>query len=165
MTHAISRRDARRATALLSATSLFRTLATLVAGAAPAAVNTPPLTVAGLTAVEAALGKKGAYVAAQATHTTALPRNDLQVTIEGEPVPIVFVGGWVAPKHTLDGQSAMLMSDTVLLQEEVNPLMSAALAQGLEFGAVHNPDAGRCRCRTEKGAEANSTQRLESSGS
>jgi hypothetical protein len=32
----------------------------------------------------------------------------------------------------------MLMSDTVLLQEEVNPLMSAALAQGLEIGAVHN---------------------------
>jgi hypothetical protein len=44
----------------------------------------------------------------------------------------------VAIKHTLDGKSAMLMSDTVLLQEEVNPLMSAALAKGLEIGAVHN---------------------------
>jgi hypothetical protein len=63
----------------------------------------------------------------------------LKITIKGEPVPIPFgFGGWVAIKHTLDGQSAMLMSDTVLLQEEVNPLMSAALANGLEIGAVHN---------------------------
>jgi hypothetical protein len=59
--------------------------------------------------------------------------------IKGEPVPIPFgFGGWVAIKHTLHGKSAMLMSDTVLLQEEVNPLMSAALANGLEVGAVHN---------------------------
>nr|WP_234997102.1 DUF1259 domain-containing protein [Hymenobacter roseosalivarius] len=76
---------------------------------------------------------------AQATHSTPLPRNDLKVTIKGEPVPISFgFGGWVAIKHTLDGKSAMLMSDTVLLQEEVNPLISAALANGLEIGAVHN---------------------------
>jgi hypothetical protein len=61
------------------------------------------------------------------------------VKIKGEPVPIAFgFGGWVAIKHTLDGKAAMLMSDTVLLQEEVNPLMSAALANGLEIGAVHN---------------------------
>ncbi|MFC7667806.1 DUF1259 domain-containing protein [Hymenobacter humi] len=76
---------------------------------------------------------------AQATHTTPLPRNDLKVTIKGEPVPIAFgFGGWVAIKHTLDGKSAMLMSDTVLLQEEVNPLISAAHANGLEVGAIHN---------------------------
>ncbi|SMB91914.1 protein of unknown function LppY and LpqO [Hymenobacter roseosalivarius DSM 11622] len=107
--------------------------------AAPAPGKTPTLTAAEITAVEAALGKKGIYVQAQATHSTPLPRNDLKVTIKGEPVPISFgFGGWVAIKHTLDGKSAMLMSDTVLLQEEVNPLISAALANGLEIGAVHN---------------------------
>ncbi|GAA3976654.1 DUF1259 domain-containing protein [Hymenobacter antarcticus] len=106
---------------------------------AAAAGKTPALTAAEIAAVEAAMGKKGTYVEAQATHTTPLPRNDLKITIKGEPVPIPFgFGGWVAIKHTLDGKSAMLMSDTVLLQEEVNPLMSAALAQGLEIGAVHN---------------------------
>ncbi|WP_317128349.1 DUF1259 domain-containing protein [Hymenobacter radiodurans] len=108
-------------------------------GAAPVAAKTPTLTAAEIAAIEAAPGKKGTYVEAQATHTTPLPRNDLKVTIKGEPVPISFgFGGWVAIKHTLDGKSAMLMSDTVLLQEEVNPLMSAAQAQGLEIGAVHN---------------------------
>jgi hypothetical protein len=105
----------------------------------PAAGKTPALTAGEIAAIEAAMGKKGTYVEAQATHTTSLPRNDLKVTIKGEPVPIAFgFGGWVALKRTQDGHSAMLMSDTVLLPEEVNPLLSAALANGLEIGAVHN---------------------------
>lgn len=139
MKQSISRRDALRATALLGATSLLGVDELSAAAATPATAKTPALSPAEIAAVEAALGKKGTYVEAQATHTTPLPRNDLKVTIKGEPVPIAFgFGGWVAIKHTLDGKSAMLMSDTVLLQEEVNPLMSAALAQGLEIGAVHN---------------------------
>lgn len=132
-----SRRDWLKTTALATTPALLGTWAADAAPAAP--VATPPLTAAEIAAIEAALGKKGTYVSAQATHSTALPRNDLKVTIKGEPVPISFgFGGWVAIKHTLDGKSAMLMSDTVLLQEEVNPLMSAALAQGLEIGTVHN---------------------------
>jgi hypothetical protein len=131
-----SRRDWLKATALAT-TPLLLGPFPLPADAAPG--KTPPLSAADIAAIEAAMGKKGAYVEAQATHSTPLPRNDLKVTIKGEPVPISFgFGGWVAVKHTLDGKSAMLMSDTVLLQEEVNPLMSAALAQGLEIGAVHN---------------------------
>ncbi|TGE27493.1 DUF1259 domain-containing protein [Hymenobacter metallicola] len=138
MSHLLSRREAVRATALLGAASW---LAPAAAPATPALRKgpTPPLSAAEIASIESALGKKGTYVEAQATHSTALPRNDLKMRINGEPVPIPFgFGGWVAIKHTLDGKSAMLMSDTVLLQEEVNPLMSAALAQGLEVGAVHN---------------------------
>jgi hypothetical protein len=131
-----SRRDWLKTTALAT-TPLLLGPVSAFADAAPG--KTPPLSAADIAAIEAAMGKKGAYVEAQATHSTPLPRNDLKVAIKGEPVPIAFgFGGWVAIKHTLDGKSAMLMSDTVLLQEEVNPLMSAALAQGLEIGAVHN---------------------------
>ncbi|GAA4504300.1 DUF1259 domain-containing protein [Hymenobacter ginsengisoli] len=139
MSHSISRRDALRASALLGATSLLSFDATLARAAALPKGKTPPLSAADIAGIEAALGKKGTYVEAQATHSTPLPRNDLKMRIKGEPVPIPFgFGGWVAIKHTLDGKSAMLMSDTVLLQEEVNPLMSAAQANGLEVGAVHN---------------------------
>jgi hypothetical protein len=134
-----SRRDWLKTTALAGVPVLLGTVPSMPAWGSPTAGKTPALTAAEIAAIEAALGKKGTYVEAQATHTTPLPRNDLKVTIKGEPVPISFgFGGWVAIKHTLDGKSAMLMSDTVLLQEEVNPLMSAALAQGLEIGAVHN---------------------------
>ena len=134
-----SRRDWLKTAALATTPVLLGALPATASAATPVAGKTPALTAGEITAIEATLGKKGTYVEAQATHTTALPRNDLKVTIKGEPVPISFgFGGWVAIKHTLDGKSSMLMSDTVLLQEEVNPLMSAALANGLEIGAVHN---------------------------
>ena len=81
----------------------------------------------------------GSYVENEGVYTTPLPRNDLKVTIKGESVPIgVGFGGWVSVKHTLDGERAMLMSDTVLLQEEVNPLISAAQDHGLQVTAIHN---------------------------
>jgi len=136
----LSRRAALRAAAVLGATGLVSGPAALAATpAAPPKGKTPPLSAADLAAIDAALGKKGTYNEAQATHLVALPRNDLKIKLKGEPVPISFgFGGWVAIKHTLDGQSAMLMSDTVLLQEEVNPLISAAFANGLEIGAIHN---------------------------
>lgn len=101
--------------------------------------KTPPLSAEERASVETALGKKGTYVEAQATYTVPLPRNDLKVSVKGEPVPIPFgFGGWVSVKKTLDGRAAVLMSDTVLLQEEVNPLLSAMQANGLEVSAIHN---------------------------
>jgi len=107
--------------------------------AASASSKTPPMSAAEMAVIDAAIGKKGKYVEAEAVHTHALPRNDLKVTIKGEPVPISFgFGGWVSIKKTTDGKAAVLMSDTVLLQEEVNPLISAAHANGLEVSAIHN---------------------------
>ncbi len=112
--------------------------ASLTAGAGSKR-GTPPMSASEMAAVEAALGKKGKYVEAEAVYTVALPRNDLRITIKGEAVPISFgFGGWVSVKKTMDGRSAVLMSDTVLLQEEVNPLISAAHANGLEISAIHN---------------------------
>ena len=107
--------------------------------ASPPISKTPASSPADREAIDATMGKKGTCNEAQAMHLTTLPRNDLKMSIKGEPVPISFgFGGWVTIKHTLDGKSAMLMSDTVLLQEEVNPLLSAAFANGLEIGAIHN---------------------------
>jgi hypothetical protein len=132
-----SRRDWLKSTALVTTPLLLGPLSTL-ADVGPIG-KTPPLSAAEIDAIEAAMGKKGVYTEPQATHSIPLPRNDLKVTIKGEAIPISFgFGGWVAIKHTLDGKSAMLMSDTVLLQEEVNPLISAAHANGLEVGAIHN---------------------------
>jgi hypothetical protein len=101
--------------------------------------KTPPITAGEMAAIDAALGKKGSYKEAEQVYTTPLPRNDLKMKIKGEPVPIPFgFGGWVSFKKTVDGKSAMVMSDTVLQMEEVNPLISAAHANGLEIAAIHN---------------------------
>lgn len=101
--------------------------------------KTSPMSQSEMAAIEAALGKKGKYIEAEAVYTVPLPRNDLKVSIKGETVPISFgFGGWVSVKKTLNGRGAVLMSDTVLLEEEVNPLISSAHANGLEMSAIHN---------------------------
>src|SRR5579862_1209066 len=82
----------------------------------------PMLTADEMSAVDQALGKKGNLVQDQGVYTVPLPRNDLRMRIHGDPVPIPFgFGGWVSFKKTRDGRSTVMMSDTVLFQEEVNP--------------------------------------------
>jgi Domain of Unknown Function (DUF1259) len=67
-----------------------------------------------------------------------IPRNDLTVTVAGVPTPTPFgFGGWVAMTKG-DGGHQVLMGDLVLLQDEVNPVMSALLDNGLDVTALHN---------------------------
>ena len=133
----ISRRQALHGAALLG-TALLIPVDKLRAIPLPAG-KTPALTAEEIAAVDSVLGKKGSYKQAEAVYTVPLPRNDLKMKIKGEAVPISFgFGGWVSFKKTINGKSAMVMSDTVLQQEEVNPLISAAHANGLEVAALHN---------------------------
>ena len=67
-----------------------------------------------------------------------VPRNDIHVTIDNLALPTPFgFGGWFAMTKG-EGGDEVLMGDLVLLQEEVNPVMSALLDDGLEVTALHN---------------------------
>jgi hypothetical protein len=67
-----------------------------------------------------------------------IPRSDLKVTIDGIATPTPFgFGGWLAMTKG-DGGMDVMMGDLVLLEDEVNPVMSALLDNGLEVTAVHN---------------------------
>jgi hypothetical protein len=67
-----------------------------------------------------------------------VPRNDLHVKVKNVAVPTPFgFGGWFAMTKG-DGGEDVMMGDLVLLQEEVNPVMSALLDNGLEVTALHN---------------------------
>src|SRR5258708_17235045 len=67
-----------------------------------------------------------------------IPRSDLKITVQGIPTPTRFgFGGWVAFTKTTEG-SEVMMGDLVLLQDEVNPVMSALLDNGIEVTALHN---------------------------
>jgi len=83
-----------------------------------------------------ATGKTGDYKAN--VLKVNVPRNDLQVSIGGYPVPTPFgFGGWFAMIKG-DGDEDVMMGDLVLTQDEVNPVMSALLEHGLEVTALHN---------------------------
>jgi hypothetical protein len=66
-----------------------------------------------------------------------IPRNDVAVTVAHVATPTPFgFGGWIA--MTKGSGMDVLMGDLVLLQEEVGPVMSALLDNGLEVTALHN---------------------------
>jgi len=82
------------------------------------------------------LGKKGDF--REGVLKVNVPRTDLAVTIAGRPAPTPFgFGGWVAFTKAEDG-SEVMMGDLVLTEDEVNPVMSAILSNGLEVTALHN---------------------------
>lgn len=82
------------------------------------------------------LGRQGDYKAN--VLRVGIPRNDLTVTVKGVDTPTPFgFGGWVAMTKG-DGGHEVLMGDLVLTQDEVNPVMSALLKEGLDVTALHN---------------------------
>lgn len=87
-------------------------------------------------AVLTALGKGGDFK--EGVLKVNIPRNDLRVTINQRPAPTPFgFGGWIALTKGSDG-AEVLMGDLVLTEDEVNPVMSAVLNNGLDVTALHN---------------------------
>jgi hypothetical protein len=82
------------------------------------------------------LGKQGDYKAN--VLKVNIPRNDISVTVANVKTPTPFgFGGWVAMTKGTGGVDVM-MGDLVLTQDEVNPVMSALLDNGLDVTALHN---------------------------
>jgi len=103
------------------------------AGATPASAQEVPAEYQG---VLKTLVKGGDYK--EGVLKVNIPRNDLRVSISGRPAPTPFgFGGWIALTKGEGGHEVM-MGDLVLTEDEVNPVMSAILNNGLEVTALHN---------------------------
>jgi hypothetical protein len=82
------------------------------------------------------LGRQGDYKAN--VLKVNIPRNDLTVTVKNVKTPTPFgFGGWLAMTKGTGGMDVM-MGDLVLTEDEVNPVMSALLDNGLDVTALHN---------------------------
>jgi len=82
-------------------------------------------------------GLQGKLNQKEGVYKVTFPRGDVKVTIGGWAMPpFMGLGTWAAFMETKSG--AMVMGDTVLFEDEVNPAMSAALENGLSVTALHN---------------------------
>ena len=88
--------------------------------------------------VDELTGLKGKMNEQEGVYKINSPRSDIRVSVDKwEMPPFMGLTSWAAfkaAKH--DG--AIVMGDIVLLQDEVNHVMSAALDSGLEVTALHN---------------------------
>jgi Domain of Unknown Function (DUF1259) len=88
-------------------------------------------------AVDKALGRP-ARVQPDGVRRFGWPRSDLHVTRDGVAIePTLALGSWAA-FYGLPKAEVMVMGDLVLLEAEVNPVVSSLQAGGLEVLAIHN---------------------------
>lgn len=83
-------------------------------------------------------GLKGKLNEKEGVYRVTFPRSDVKISVDGWTMPpFMGLGTWAAftqGSHT----GAMVMGDTVLFEDEVNPVMSVALDNGLSVTALHN---------------------------
>jgi len=87
--------------------------------------------------IEELTGAKGKLDEKAGAFKVAAPRSDLSVTAAGVRLtPPMGLTSWAAFKRA--GTHTMVMGDMTLTEDQVNPVMSVALDNGLEVTALHN---------------------------
>src|SRR3954470_9246705 len=88
--------------------------------------------------IEQITGLTGKMNVEEGVFKVSSPRNDVKVSVDKWQMP-PFMGltSWASFKSGIK-EEAMVMGDLVLFQDEVNPVMSAALENGLAVTALHN---------------------------
>ncbi len=87
--------------------------------------------------IEQLTGAKGKLDEKEGVFKVSVPRSDLDVHAGGVHLnPAMGLTTWAAFARA--GAHTMVMGDLCLTEDQVNPVMSAALANGLEVTALHN---------------------------
>jgi len=80
---------------------------------------------------------KGEYIEKEGVYRVSFARSDIKPNIAGVRLtPPMGLSVWAGFKIT--GDDAMVMGDMVLLEDQVNPVLSVALENGLLVTAIHN---------------------------
>lgn len=87
--------------------------------------------------IEQLTGAKGKLDSTENVFKVTAPRSDLAVSVAGvKMTPATGYTSWAA--FSAAGDKTMVMGDLVLQEDQVNPVMSAALNNGIEVTALHN---------------------------
>ena len=87
--------------------------------------------------IEQLTGAKGDLNTQEGVFKVSVPRSDLAVTVAGvKMTPPLGLTSWAAFQPM--GTQTMVMGDMVLLEDQVNPVMSVALTNGIAVTALHN---------------------------
>lgn len=115
-----------------------KNIASLVAIVAFAAVHAADAADLNFARIDELTGLKGKLNEKEGVYRVTFPRADIPITVDGwKMAPFMGLGTWAA--FTKGGHSeAMVMGDTVVFEDEVNPALSAALENGLSVTALHN---------------------------
>jgi len=112
-------------------------IAVLAFVSASAALAAPPQASFNTGTIEELTGAKGVFNALEGVFKVSVPRSDLTVVAAGVRLtPPMGLTSWAAFKRA--GKHIVVMGDMVLLEDQVNPVMSVALDSGLEVTALHN---------------------------
>jgi hypothetical protein len=96
----------------------------------------PPVTEQTRAALDRALGTKGVYVVEESAYEFAFPRNDVSVQVGRQRLsPTQAPRSWATFAPSIH-HDAMVSGELVLLEDEVNPVMSVALDGGLEVNGL-----------------------------
>jgi hypothetical protein len=88
--------------------------------------------------IEELTGAKGALDPKEGVFKVSVPRSDLIVNAGGVHItPPMGLTSWAAFQPAGPGK-VMVMGDVVVLEDQVNPVMTAALDSGLDVTALHN---------------------------
>lgn len=113
---------------------LVKSLLSSVADAQEASQHTGTLDAA---KIEQLTGAKGKLDTTENVFKVTVPRTDLAVSVAG--VKMTAATGftsWAA--FSAAGDKTMVMGDMVLQEDQINPVMSTALENGIEVTALHN---------------------------
>lgn len=112
-------------------------IASLIGGTAAAQEPNQHATALDTSKIEQLTGAKGKLDAAENVFKVTVPRSDLAVTVAGvKMTPAAGLTSWAG--FTPTGDKVMVMGDLVLQEDQINPVMSTALENGIEVTALHN---------------------------
>src|SRR6266581_5608964 len=90
------------------------------------------------TQIDELTGLKGKLNEQEGVYKVSSPRTDIKVSVDKwEMPPFMGLTSWAAFMPGMKGE-AMVMGDLVLMQDEVNAVMTAAFDNGLQVTALHN---------------------------